>query len=515
MANLFEKKKRHLLPNWRSFENTLRLGELNGSHGLILNSTFKPDISDLLDDWSLNQSIGVAGDIIGAAIVCNQQLNPTVINAANFIIQNSNIASNALIDSAKSIIAPRSESIKLIQDIDYQSTFDDQSTLKEIFIKINQIKKILSKNPLNPINWIEIGRYYSILGQEKKAERAVKNAYFLAPENRFILRSLARFFIHIGDFEFAHDAVRKSELTKFDPWLLATEISISTLRNRNSRFAKTGFQIIDSNQFHPFNITELSGALATLELKNSKIKNCKKLFQNSLISPNDNSLAQAEWASQFEKSLSPVNSLSFNIINSYEAQARDYFEKKQWEKSIEFADKWFFDIPFSKMSILFGSEIASRKLKDYKKTIEITRKGLISHPNDRLLLNNIIFSLCILNDTKEAFVYLNKLKREDFNTNDEIGVCLTATKGLYNFRIGKYDLGRYYYFEAIRRADELKNESLNSHAFINYVREEIIIGEKDLNDYIKKLELIVKKYKNEDISEEAQDVIDLYKMFNI
>ena len=145
--------------------------------------------------------------------------------------------------------------------------------------------------------------FYTIIGQEEKAKRAIKNALFLAPENRFVLRSMARFFVHLGEegIAFAHDTIKRSQITKHDPWIIATEISLATLRQRSSTLAKSGLQLVESGLFHPFNISELASSLATLELKNGKIKNSKKLFINSLTSPNDNSLAQAEWASQEAK----------------------------------------------------------------------------------------------------------------------------------------------------------------------------------------------------------------------
>ena len=36
------------------------------------------------------------------------------------------------------------------------------------------------------------------------------------PENRFVLRSIARFYVHIGDVDLAHDIIRKTNLTKYD-----------------------------------------------------------------------------------------------------------------------------------------------------------------------------------------------------------------------------------------------------------------------------------------------------------
>lgn len=510
MANLFEKKNRHLIPNWRSFENTAKLGELNGSKTITLNSSFKPDISDLVDDWQEYKSIGVAGDILGVALVCNQENNETVREVSKFILQNKELASGAIINAAENILRPKSEVIELILDINSPDLFCDKSNLIEIYIKINKLKRKLIDNPHNPINWVEIARYYSIIGQEKKAERAIRNALFLAPENRFILRSIARFFVHIGDIEFAHDIIRKSELTKHDPWLLATEIALATLRERNSKFAKLGLQIVDSGSYHPFNITELASSLATLEMKNSSIKKSKKLFEQSLINPNDNSLAQAEWASQEEKNFNQVYPEQFKLINSFEAIARDFAEQQKWQESIDYSKKWFFDLPFSKMAVLFGNEIASIKLKDRNQAVEVAKLGLLSHPNDAHLLNNIIYSLCLQNKLEEAEKYLNYVKKEDINSRSITGICLTATRGLYLIRKGFHDIGRQLYLESMKISQEEGNSYLHALALVNYIREEILIGEEDVTEIIPNLHKIAKYYEGKDISNEATEVIDLY-----
>jgi hypothetical protein len=192
------------------------------------------------------------------------------------------------------------------------------------------------------ITWIEVGRYYAILGQSAKAERAIKNALFLSPENRFILRNMARFFVHLGNdgIAFAHDVLRKSKLTNSDPWLLSTEISLATLRGRNSKFVKQGLQIVESDSFNAINITELASALATVELKNDRVQKSKKLFR-IVRNPNDNSLAQAAWASQEGNNLFSLKSSKINLANSFEAKARDSAEKEKWEDAIEYSKNGF------------------------------------------------------------------------------------------------------------------------------------------------------------------------------
>lgn len=511
MANFFEKKDRNIIPNWRSFENTTKLGELNGSKSIKLDSSFKPDISDLLENWDEHQTIGMAGDILGVALVCNQETNPIVQEVSKFVIKNRDIATPAIIDAANNVLKPKETEIVLNLDISNNEQFNNRKSLFEIFVKINSLKNKLRNSPYNPIYWVEIARYYSILGQDEKAKRAIKNAYYLAPENRFILRSISRFFIHIGDFEQAHDIIRKSNLTKFDPWLMATEIAIATLRERNSVFTKSGLLIVNSGSYHPFNLSELSSAIGTVELKNANVGKSKKLFEKSLLNPNDNALAQAEWASQEERNLIHLDLDKFKLVNSFEANARENFEKGMWQKSIDDSKNWFFDQPFSKMGILFGNEVASRKLKDDNQAVEIAKLGLLSHPNDAHLLNNIIYSLCIQNKIDEANQYLNDVKKEDLNSSNFSGICLTATRGLLAFRSKNFELGRKLYLESIEIANSENNAYLSSLAFINYVREEILANEQDVSEAIPRLEKISKNNIGKDIANDAKEVIELYR----
>jgi len=512
MAHLFEKKDRHVIPNWRSFENTAKLGELNGSKSIQLGTSFEPDISDILNDWIDSKSIGVAADIIGIALICNQENNTTIKEISRFILKNSDQASEALIVAANNVLSPSKTEIELKLDFDSIELFKDKRYLLIIHQQINSLKRKLRQNPNNPINWIEIGRYYTIIGQEEKAKKSIRNALFLAPENRFVLRNMARFFVHFGEegIAFAHDFIRNSEIARFDPWIIATEISLSTLRQRGSKFAKLGMQIIDSGSFHPFNISELASSLASLELKNGRIKKSKKLFETSLRHPNDNSLAQAEWASQLEKGLLPVNSQRFKLINSFEALARDFAEHKKWEEAIECSIKWFLDLPFSKGSVLFANDIAIHKIRDHNLAVKIAKLGLDSHPNDATLLNNIIYSLCIENKVEEAEILFQKVKRDDIFSLNDIGICLTATKGLYFFRKGIPDAGRKLYFEAMQLAERLQRNYFFSSALINYTREEILLGKEDVSPIISKLNEIIKQYDGKDLADDARIVIDLY-----
>jgi len=509
MANIFEEKDRHVLPNWRSFHNTAKLGELNGSKTIRLDSSFKPDISDLLEDWKENKNIGVAGDILGVAILCNQQNNNVVKDVSKFVLNQKTGITPALIKAASSIDQEQKEEIDFSFEINNIETFAFRENLEILFQRIKWYKQRLIQNPNNPIAWVELSRLYSINGQEIQAEKAMRNALFLAPENRFVLRNMARFFVHIGDIDFAHDNIRKSIITQHDPWVMATEIALADLRGRGSKFAKKGIQIVESNSFHPFNITELSSSLGTLELGSSSLKKSKRFFQKSLINPNDNSLAQAEWASQEESGLMSLDQSKFNVINSFEARARDAKENKNWNEAINFSKDWFLDLPFSKGSILFGSEIATSKLKDHEKAVEIAKLGLISHPNDHQLLNNIVYSLCLDNKVGEAEKYFKRIKINQLDDSDINKVCIIATNGLLHFRKGQYEIGRQYYLESMQLAKDFNNSYLTSLAFVNYSREEILCNEENVSELVTKLLEIKKNSTHEDISTLVDEIIDL------
>ncbi|MFT4645263.1 MAG: Tfp pilus assembly protein PilF [Planctomycetota bacterium] len=475
MAFFFEEKDRLVLPNWRSFSNTAKMGELNGSHKLLIEKSFSPDISDIVDGWLENKTIGMAADLIGVAIICNKQDDENVKEAASFILSNSIFSSSELIEAANAILKVDYNKVKPILDSNNLEAFQERSNMFFVYNKISELKVKLRSNPKNPILWVEIARYYSIIGQNKQAERSILNAYRLSPQNRFILRSMARFFTHIGKTDYIHDIIRKSDVTKFDPWIMSAEISLASKRGRYSRFMKSGLNLVSSNNFHPFNISELNSSLGTIELESS-LKKSRHLFKDSLLYPNDNTLAQAEWISHKERKLFDINPADFNVHNDFEAKARDSSEHGKWEDSIDYAKLWFLDMPFSRGAILFGSEIASNNLENHSEAVSLYKAGLTSHPNDKQMLNNIVYSLCLSNRLDEADQYIERYKNQHSGANIHHDICYTATKGLYHFRKGYHDIGRTLYMEAITKAADAKEQRLANIAFVNLIREEVMSG---------------------------------------
>ena len=513
MANLFIDKDRRVIPNWRSFGKTSVLGELTSFQKDWAEKPLEVGIDDYLIDWRLNKTTIHASDLLSASIVNNYTEEKEVLEAAEFILKNNLNATFSQIELAnrilnKKVIFDPSLNFESINLNDINSIINIDATK----LKIKETKKLIAKYPFNAIFYIELSRYYSILGQEKKSIASMQTALHLAGDNRFILRSASRLFAHVNydDNEYLDymlKKLRKSTLTKKDPWLLSAEISLSTLRGRSSNLIKNGIQLINSKNNAPFSYSELASAIGTEELLSGSHKKSKLLFNQALISPNDNSLAQIEWASSKDNRIK-VDSSSLNIKMNHEALALENYQEGEYDLAVSNATKWLKDMPFSKRPVMFGSNIATTILKDNNKSISILKTGLISHPNDPQIINNLAYAYALDNKPNIALEELAKLKETNYEKTTQ--ACLIATKGLAQFRKGEHKLGRENYLRSIQITKDINNKELNWIAILNYAREEIMAKSVYTNDVMNAISKIPNIESNVEITTLKKEVIQLY-----
>lgn len=509
MANIFENKDRRVIPNWRSFKKTAILGELDSNTQSKKRNLNLASLEDYIEDWITNKTIAHAGDLISAATVNGVFNNEHIHEAAKFIISNKNQSTNLQQQFATKIIQKEKQT-DLLHKLENISLDDFNFYVNKelVYKKITELKSILNLYPYNPILYVELSRNYSILGQLKPSIASMQMALKLSPSNRFILRSAVRLFAHIGDLEYSHDLLRKNSLTNIDPWLTSAEISLATLRDRRSMFIKKGMEMVNSKKLSPFSITELSSSLGTVELLHGNLKKSRPLFQTSMISPNDNSLAQIEWASSKDNNLNIIPT-TLQVNHNFEALALENFHNKKLNEALDYTFRWFLDMPFSKRPIMFGAHIASSLLYDQEKSRGFLKAGLISHPNDPQIINNLVYSLALENNTNEALSYLNKLPQIS-GVEKSTQICLTATRGLVFFRSGFHEEGRKNYLKAIEEAKELKSQYYTSLAFLNYAREEIIINSGLIESVIDVVKKIPESKTDLDINELKHEVLHLY-----
>lgn len=474
MRSYKEDSRRNVVPNWRDYNQTSRLGEFAGNSKESSQIELFP-IDDYISSWINNKSIPFAGDLISAAILNGQSNNPHVIEAAKYIVEHHDEATNTLIDAAKSvIITPREIASKQKQTLSdkLQGIINQKESLQN---KIRLLKKNRDYCCYNPIAYCEMARCYVNLGQDDKAEEMMDIAVHLAPQHRYICRSAARLYLHIGETDKARHVIANNPWINGDPWLMASEIAINNVMGRSSRYIKKGVELINSRNYSPFSISELSSAIGSIEMDNGNKKNCRNLFKTALIHPNDNSLAQAKWIqSEYSDLALQFDDYSY-LSNAYEANAMSAYFMNDFSSALTTAVDWIEDMPFTRRPVQFAADMAYIFLKDYKTAIEVLKIGLKANPTDARLLNNLAYAYALSGNTKEADAILDEVKRWPATAIDlDVKVCLIATEGLNEYRKGNFEKGKQLYQLSMAMADDrFTDKKLLQNAVLNFAREEV------------------------------------------
>jgi tetratricopeptide (TPR) repeat protein len=285
-----------------------------------------------------------------------------------------------------------------------------------------------------------------IAGKVNAAMRSMVIAVQLAPNNRHILRSAARLFLLVDDRERAHDVIVRSPATPRDPWLLSSELVFAELAKRRPRFVKNAREIVEDENLPFRQVTEVAGALATDELTNGSRKKARRLFGRSLLDPNGNALAQAEWASpSFGSEI--VGSTRFTEVSeASEALAFHLFHEEKLTEVPPVCEEWANNEPYSIRPYEFGSSTAGM-IEDFEQCEKLARRGLVIRQDAPLLLNNLAFALASSGRAEAALITLSHLKTDE---NDRQTLVATANRGLAHFRLGHAAEGRSLYEKAIR-----------------------------------------------------------------
>ena len=179
-------KERHTLPRWNSLTNAQKIGELSPlkvSSG-TLQIPEEYDLDNLLRQWKEEKNLPLAMEIISAAVLSSRQDDISEVEYYARTAVSDLAADNPLLAELLFDAAPTSSYLG-----------------NEHHIRVERLKKTIIEYPRNSLLWSELSREYTILGQEKKSARAIHIAHSLAPGNRLVLRSLARFYSHSGDPE--------------------------------------------------------------------------------------------------------------------------------------------------------------------------------------------------------------------------------------------------------------------------------------------------------------------------
>ncbi|HVA48047.1 MAG TPA: hypothetical protein VNH11_16880 [Pirellulales bacterium] len=431
-----------------------------------------------LHDWKQSPTLSVASDLVSVALTLG--LDQIAIEAANYVVGHPLAP-----DAARSIAliylgSPTANALAELPGLGSPvGAFDSPRLLTEsdgkTFVQIHRVRKLLSDYPRNPIQWCNLALLYTSFGVLDKAEHAMKVALSLAPQNRLILRSAARFFLHDEQGDRAHRILVASPLVQNDPWILAAEIATADAMNRTSRLIKRAKRLLENGRFSDFHASELASAVGTIELSAGKIRSGRRLVEASLREPSENAVAQAAWLCRNVVSLT-VPQLQL----SPEAAAFRSWEREDWVASIEKTEEWQRDQPFSSRPAIHGSFIATTASGDLERALAFAEVGLRSNPNDYTLLNNYAVAAAMKGDDQRAEATVRRIRVTSLNAGER--VAYIATKGLIAFRADSPELGRVLYLEAISLARAIRDTNREAIAKVYLAMEEARNGSPGAGD---------------------------------
>lgn len=499
MAIVFEKTNRLIIPRWRMYDAK----NITPEHTFVINQVSTKDSSHpILDlkhnEWRSSPSLIHAWELVNSAYINNNY--PVAKDAASYLkahvkqlAPNLRLMISTILDDVWEPSASQP-----IAEMPLESLV---AVTKQ---QISGVKRKIGYYLRNEYLWLELGRLYAITGDLNKAEKCIKIAtHFSNKENRYFLRTVSRFYYHIGQFDTAQSIIRLSPMFKIDPWLLAIDISYSSKMGRHAVNAKKGIEILRAKSYTNESLSELAGVLGTLEFDNNDIRQARKFTRQSLLAPNDNSLAQAEWLSR-EITDIPIGPWMDKVTLGYEARAYEHYFNNLLQTSMQEAMRWVLDQPFSKRACHFASYLATALLDNHQLAIDVGELGACTNPDYFPIFNNLAYAYVSKGDFVAAEKALNRMKALAKTPKEH---CYAfATEGYYQYRSGDILSGRESYILAIETAKRANFEELRILAEANHIRESWVAREINLATALERLETLKAKHKEFDTSAQIKQI---------
>lgn len=462
MSVTYDDKNRQVTPRCLEYSTACSLGLLRVIRKQEQIQKTGLEDSNARQEWLDGPSIATAVDFVAEALILKEFKSEEAIEAANYILNKGRAYSFLIRQLAGHFLEPKP--LKWVEPSGIQS-------INERWEDIARLKKSVRIYPENPIAWSDLSLYYATLGQVDKSKMAMKVALYLGNNNRFILRSASRCFMHLGEPDRAIAILNRSGRCAIDPWIASAEIAIAERTGLKSRSISKARDLIKNENLTPLSRSELAISLGTLEMKGGSVKLAKKLMNQALIDPTENALAQAEWmVNQLKIDVDKMVKLRSVVPASYEATAVYFYYKKQFEQSLKAAEMWGKFQFLSARPIIVSMFLSSTHLDNDLKAVNIFENALPAQIENPLVINNYAFALARIGLTEDAAIALSKI---DLNkVSDDEKLALIATSGLISFREEDFELGRELYSKAVKGFELINNLRLAAVATYYWAVEE-------------------------------------------
>lgn len=470
--------ERRIVPRWRESADAVNAGELRSVQN---RSTSKqavqevPEFDALVSEFEQSGGDELAADLISCAIALGRVDLPVVKRAAESLAENEahpelRRLSGRILNGMVGTIQGHGE-----------SEFSPQRTQTFFRARVGLLRQRIREYPKNAITWVDMARSQTALGQQNKARQSISVALGLAPNNRFVLRAAARFFVHADSREREENVgrglyiLRRSPLIKADPWVMAAEIALSEINSEIPRALKTARRLSREDGMAPWDLSELNGALATFAVDGGGIGPPQRFFQQSLRDPTENALAQAQWAAEKFHAITVSESLlQAPVIKPFEALALRHKAEGKWNEAIQECRDWSIMEPTSSRPLILGGYIAEVALEDGQIAAEFCERALMLAPHEPWAHNNMAVALAYLGQTQAARSYAELF---DFDDLPERSIpYFYATLGLIAYREGNRDEGMRLYLKAASTSVAKEDRTIRAMILWHLLREEAHVG---------------------------------------
>ena len=470
MQNTSTDKPRTVVPRWRPLSRTPseELASI-GTRGQII-FVDPVDESLQIDNWRAEKSLAGMVDLFDHALVTgNRKLE--IESAAGIISYRENAPQRILKAARQSLSDPFVSHRQ--SNVDVPSIFSSN----DLYDGIRHLKRRAAEFPRNPLIRVEQARLHSVAGQFKSAADALRVAVGLAPDSRFVLRSLANFFCSIGDPDDALMFIRRSDRLKHDSWLQSADLAAAYLAERPISLSKSRIRDLREIKKSGIEESELISGLAWLEHENGlKTRKVNQMISAALSCPTENALAQSMWISeQLGGDFAHLHPETLVGEYAYEARSIQFFNTENYVDAEREADLWLKDQPLEVRAALSVCYTNLIQLQDYRRAAIIAERNVELHSGDWSMRNCAMLSYAYNGQIKEArkeLAVLNKMAIQD----EEIKVFALAGAGFISFIDGNADEGRNNYYNSALLAKKLKRPDYVINAATFWLEREVMAG---------------------------------------
>ena len=471
MAGFTDQFERRVIPRWHDSQDGVLHKESMSLRAAA--SSFAPDTQVIREELERTRSLGVAVDALNVGIAAGDQAIAEL--AARIIDEHRSGLPVPVTEMADRVLGRPTNELPILMPF-----------LQRHGSSIHKLRRLLRVYPRSPLLHLDLARHLVTIGHSEKAKKPIAAAMTLAPNNRTILRATARFLANAGKTDEAYRLIRDAPVTKHDPWLIAAEIALSELVERDPHHWRAGRDFLERAAVAPIHLSELATAVGTVELLSGNKKQARKFFSQGLSHATENSLAQIRWAERRTGTIMVGEGMATTPerTRAFEAEFLRHYNSADMVKAAECGQYWVDSEPFSATPASAMAHVAGL-LDDYDTAERFASLGLIAHPDEPSLQNNFVYAHISSGKifdapTPEAIEHnvrnLVRTLRTYIEKGGWDGVHAMANLGLLAFRIGQVDDGKLLYERTIQLAQKAQQPQQAATAAVFFAREALLAG---------------------------------------